>query len=68
MSRDLHLFVHLLQPHLFCQVNTFQVVFVSDGINSMVLLHYGRIDWTTGTTGQGDPVTGLGGTAANVGR
>ena len=32
----------------------------------MVLLHYGRLDWTTGTTGQGNFMTGLGGTAANV--
>ncbi|XP_070554202.1 uncharacterized protein [Ptychodera flava] len=54
------------QPSL---VNTFQTVLVTNGRHSFAIFNYGDIVWTTGASGDnpGDPYTGLGGTAAQVG-
>jgi hypothetical protein len=48
------------------QLNTFQVVLVTDNIISFVLLNYDKLTWTTGITSGGDPLTGLGGIPAVV--
>lgn len=46
--------------------NTFQVVLITDGYMSFVIMNYYKLTWTTGTPHGGDAVTGLGGTAAWV--
>lgn len=48
------------------QVNTFQTVLISDGVTSLSMFNYGEITWSTGTASGGDPLTGLGGTTAQV--
>ncbi|XP_043931083.1 alpha-tectorin [Protopterus annectens] len=48
-------------------VNTFQAVLISDGISAFAMFNYGDINWTTGTASGGDPLTGLGGVAAQSG-
>jgi hypothetical protein len=50
---------------LFAQVNTFQVVLITDGQMSFVILNYDKLTWTTGTSGSGN-AQGLGGTGAMV--
>lgn len=47
-------------------MNTFQAVLVSDGTKSFCMFNYGEISWSTGTASGGDPLTGLGGTTAQV--
>lgn len=61
---------HCLPPTLgaaFSQVSTFQVMLVSDGRLSFIILNYGDIQWTTGAGSGGDPRSGLGGIPAQVG-
>ncbi|XP_051788213.1 alpha-tectorin [Erpetoichthys calabaricus] len=48
-------------------VNSFQAVLISDGVAFFAMFNYGDITWTTGTASGGDPLTGLGGTAAQSG-
>ena len=48
------------------QVNTFQVVLITDGWYSFVMFNYGILTWTSGTLSGGSPVTGLGGNPAGV--
>lgn len=48
------------------QVNTFQSVLISDGIFHFAMFNFGEITWSTGTASGGDPLTGLGGTTAQV--
>ncbi|KAK1153453.1 alpha-tectorin [Acipenser oxyrinchus oxyrinchus] len=48
-------------------VNTFQAVLISNGTAFFAMFNYGDISWTTGTASGGDPLTGLGGTAAQSG-
>lgn len=48
------------------KVNTFQAVLISDGTTSFCMFNYGEISWSTGTASGGDPLTGLGGTTAQV--
>lgn len=48
------------------KVNTFQAVLISDGSTSYCIFNYGDISWSTGTASGGDPLTGLGGTTAQV--
>ncbi|XP_014350371.1 alpha-tectorin, partial [Latimeria chalumnae] len=48
-------------------VNSFQAVLISDGTSTFAMFNYGHISWTTGTASGGDPLTGLGGVAAQVG-
>ncbi|XP_066570353.1 alpha-tectorin [Amia ocellicauda] len=48
-------------------VNTFQAVIISNGVSFFAMFNYGDISWTTGTASGGDPLTGLGGTAAQSG-
>lgn len=47
-------------------MNTFQTVLISDGAVSFALFIYEEITWSTGTASGGDPLTGLGGTTAQV--
>ncbi|XP_066293398.1 sushi domain-containing protein 2-like [Branchiostoma lanceolatum] len=47
--------------------NTFQAVLVSNGRYGFAIFNYGDITWTSGTDSGGDPRTGLGGIAAQVG-
>ncbi|KYO26244.1 sushi, nidogen and EGF-like domain-containing protein 1 [Alligator mississippiensis] len=47
--------------------NTFQAVLATDGDISFIMLNYEDIQWTTGIASGGDPLTGLGGTAAQAG-
>ncbi|XP_062996674.1 alpha-tectorin-like [Elgaria multicarinata webbii] len=49
------------------KVNTFQTVLTTNGELSFIMLIYGDIQWTTGTTNGGNPKTGLGGTPAQAG-
>ncbi|XP_025048165.1 sushi, nidogen and EGF-like domain-containing protein 1 [Alligator sinensis] len=49
------------------KVNTFQVMLVSDGQLSFIILNYGDIQWTTGAGSGGDPRSGLGGIPAQAG-
>lgn len=50
------------------QVNTFQIVLVTDGASSFTIFNYESITWTTGThASSGGNATGLGGIAAQVG-
>lgn len=48
------------------QVNTFQSVLISDGVFHFAMFNFGEITWSTGTASGGDPLTGLGGTTAQV--
>uniref|UniRef100_A0A4W3GVP4 Tectorin alpha n=1 Tax=Callorhinchus milii TaxID=7868 RepID=A0A4W3GVP4_CALMI len=48
-------------------VNTFQCILVTDGRVSFAMFNYAEIHWTTGTASGGDPLTGVGGSAAQVG-
>lgn len=48
------------------QVNTFQSVLISDGVVHFAMFNFGEITWSTGTASGGDPLTGLGGTTAQV--
>lgn len=48
------------------QINTFQVVLITDEKHSFAMFNYGRLRWTTGTMSGGNPATGLGGIAAQV--
>lgn len=48
------------------KVNTFQAVLISDGVVSFSMFNYKEIMWSTGTASGGDPLTGLGGTTAQV--
>nr|XP_057933710.1 alpha-tectorin [Doryrhamphus excisus] len=48
-------------------VNTFQTVLISDGAMSFAMFNYQEITWSTGTASGGDPLTGLGGTTAQLG-
>lgn len=48
------------------QVNTFQAILISDGLSYFTMFNYGEIAWSTGTASGGDPLTGLGGTTAQV--
>jgi len=41
-------------------------VLVTDGHYSFAIFNYGPISWTSGTSSDGDRLTGLGGTAAQV--
>lgn len=47
-------------------MNTFQTVLISDGVAFFSMFNYGEITWSTGTASGGDPLTGLGGTTAQV--
>lgn len=47
-------------------MNTFQTVLISDGETFFSMFNYGEITWSTGTASGGDPLTGLGGTTAQV--
>ncbi|XP_078604865.1 sushi domain-containing protein 2-like [Branchiostoma floridae x Branchiostoma japonicum] len=47
--------------------NTFQAVLASNGRYGFAIFNYGDITWTSGTASGGDPFTGLGGIAAQVG-
>lgn len=47
-------------------MNTFQTILISDGVTSFSMFNYGEITWSTGTASGGDPLTGLGGTTAQV--
>ena len=47
------------------QVNTFQIVLVTNGRQSFTIFNYGDITWTTGTMSGGEG--GKGGTEAQVG-
>ncbi|XP_069803550.1 alpha-tectorin-like [Dendropsophus ebraccatus] len=49
------------------KTNTFQCVLVADHHRSIVIFNYHDIQWTTGTASGGDPLTGLGGYAAQAG-
>ncbi|XP_019353974.1 IgGFc-binding protein-like [Alligator mississippiensis] len=49
------------------KVSTFQVMLVSDGRLSFIILNYGDIQWTTGAGSGGDPRSGLGGIPAQAG-
>lgn len=50
------------------QVNTFQIVLITDGKFSFTIFNYESITWTTGThASSGGNATGLGGIAAQVG-
>lgn len=51
---------------VWLKVNTFQTVLISDGVASFSIFNYGEISWSTGTASGGDPLTGLGGTTAQV--
>ena len=48
------------------QINSFQVVLITDEKHSLAMFNYGRLSWTTGTMSGGNPATGLGGIAAQV--
>ncbi|XP_032905509.1 alpha-tectorin [Amblyraja radiata] len=48
-------------------MNTFQCVLVTDERNSFAMFNYADISWTTGTASGGDPLTGVGGSAAQTG-
>lgn len=41
---------------------------MSDGMTYLSMFNYGDIAWSTGTASGGDPLTGLGGTTAQVSR
>lgn len=56
----------LFIPLSLFKVNTFQVVLISDGVAFFSMFNYGEITWSTGTASGGDPLTGLGGTTAQV--
>lgn len=50
------------------QVNTFQIILITDGKVSFTIFNYESITWTTGThASSGGDATGLGGIAAQVG-
>ncbi|KAI0212249.1 Sushi, nidogen and EGF-like domain-containing protein 1, partial [Lamellibrachia satsuma] len=49
------------------QVNTFQIVLITNGRHSFTTFNYGDILWTTGVGSGGDEATGLGGIPAQVG-
>lgn len=52
---------------LSAQVNTFQVVLITDGELSFTIFHYNNITWTTGMhASSGGNRAGLGGIAAQV--
>lgn len=54
-------------PFLSTQVNTFQVVLITDGELSFTIFHYNNITWTTGMHAtSGGNRAGLGGIAAQV--
>jgi Nidogen-like len=55
----------ILNSFIVLQVNTFQVVLITDGVMSFVMFNYGHLNWTTGTTSGGNTL-GLGGTPASV--
>ena len=46
--------------------NTFQIVLVTDGTATFVILNYHQLTWTTDKTNGGNVYTGLGGKAATV--
>ncbi|XP_043532334.1 alpha-tectorin [Chiloscyllium plagiosum] len=48
-------------------VNTFQCVLITDERTSFAMFNYADIYWTTGTASGGDPLTGVGGSAAQAG-
>ncbi|XP_059813041.1 alpha-tectorin [Hypanus sabinus] len=48
-------------------MNTFQCVLITDERNSFAMFNYADISWTTGTASGGDPLTGVGGSAAQAG-
>ena len=51
------------------QVNTFQIVLITDGRFSFTIFNYEAILWTTGThASSGGDADGLGGIAAQVGQ
>ncbi|XP_061188743.1 mucin-4-like [Saccostrea echinata] len=49
------------------KTNTFQTILISNGQNSFTIYNYEQIQWTTGTTADGNAMTGLGGTPAQIG-
>lgn len=54
--------------YLCMQVNTFQVVLITDGELSFTIFQYHNITWTTGMhASSGGNLAGLGGIAAQVG-
>lgn len=62
----------MLTAYLTCftsaQVNTFQVVLITDGVLSFTIFQYHNIAWTTGMhASSGGDLAGLGGIAAQVG-
>lgn len=64
---SLFFFLKIFLIHLFdLKVNTFQTVLISDGVAFFSMFNYGEITWSTGTASGGDPLTGLGGTTAQV--
>ncbi|XP_041030218.1 alpha-tectorin [Carcharodon carcharias] len=48
-------------------MNTFQCVLITDERTSFAMFNYADIYWTTGTASGGDPLTGVGGSAAQAG-
>lgn len=64
MNNYLCIFEYVFQ--IFSQVNTFQAVLISDGTVHFAMFNFGEITWSTGTASGGDPLTGLGGTTAQV--
>lgn len=64
---SLFFFLKIFLIHLFdLKVNTFQTVLISDGVVFFSMFNYAEITWSTGTASGGDPLTGLGGTTAQV--
>ncbi|XP_071145017.1 uncharacterized protein [Mytilus edulis] len=47
--------------------NTFQAVLITDNKSTFVIYNYNKIEWTTGTSSQGNADTGLDGIPAQVG-
>ncbi|XP_014679278.1 PREDICTED: sushi, nidogen and EGF-like domain-containing protein 1, partial [Priapulus caudatus] len=47
--------------------NTFQVLLVTDRVQTFAIFLYNELTWTTGTASKGDPISGLGGYAAQTG-
>jgi len=59
----------MFEPSLFLstQVNTFQVVLITDGELSFTIFQYNNVTWTTGMhASSGGNLAGLGGIAAQV--
>ena len=72
MAVELHVLVLfmfiIMYEFILCrtyQVNTFQIILITNGRHSFTILNYGDISWTTGIHSGGSS-SGLGGTPAQV--